>query len=96
MLMTIEGAEFPDEFIVIGGHLDSTSFEPTTNASGTDDDASGIATITEATRTLFEIDFVPRRTIEVMAYAAEKIDLLGSAEIAQEYSNNNVNVAAVA
>jgi leucyl aminopeptidase len=96
VIMTIEGAEFPDEIIVIGGHLDSTSFEPTTNAPGADDDASGIATITEATRTLFEIDFVPKRTIEVMAYAAEEIGLVGSAEIAEAYSNNNIDVAAVA
>ncbi len=92
VIMTIEGAEFPDEFVVVGGHLDSTSNQSNNNAPGADDDASGIATITEATRTLFEIGFVPKRTIEVMAYAAEEIGLVGSAEIADNYNDNNVNV----
>ena len=96
VIMTIEGTELPDEFVIIGGHLDSTSSQSQTNAPGADDDASGIATITEATRALFEIGFVPKRTIEVMAYAAEEIGLVGSAEIAQQYVNENRNVAAVA
>ncbi len=95
VILTIEGAETPDEFVVVGGHLDSTSNQGNNNAPGADDDASGIATITEATRALFEIGFVPKRTIEVMAYAAEEIGLVGSAEIAEEYASNNVNVVAV-
>lgn len=95
VIMTIEGADFPDEFVIVGGHLDSTSNQGNNNAPGADDDASGIATITEATRALFEVGFVPQRTIEVMAYAAEEIGLVGSAEIAQQYNTNNVNVTAV-
>lgn len=95
VIMTIEGAELPDEFVIVGGHLDSTSNQGNNNAPGADDDASGIATITEATRALFEIGFVPKRTIEVMAYAAEEIGLVGSEEIAGEYSMNNVDVASV-
>jgi len=95
VIMTIQGAEIPDEFVIVGGHLDSTSNQGNDNAPGADDDASGIATITEATRALFEIGFIPKRTIEVMAYAAEEIGLVGSAEIAQEYASNNVNVLAV-
>ncbi len=95
VIMTIQGAEMPDEFVVVGGHLDSTSNQGNNDAPGADDDASGIATITEATRALFEIGFVPKRTIEVMAYAAEEIGLVGSAEIASAYANTNVNVVAV-
>ncbi len=92
VIMTIEGVQTPDEFVVVGGHLDSTSSQGNNDAPGADDDASGIATITEAARALFEVGFVPNRTIEVMAYAAEEIGLVGSAEIASQYSNNNVNV----
>jgi leucyl aminopeptidase len=91
VIMTIEGAEFPDEIVVVGGHLDSTSFN-NNDAPGADDDASGIATMTESVRALFELGFMPNRTIELMAYAAEEIGLVGSAEIAQEYANNNVDV----
>lgn len=96
VILTITGAEFPDEYVIVGGHLDSTSNQGNVdNAPGADDDASGIATITEATRALFEIGFVPKRTIEVMAYAAEEVGLVGSNEIASEYASNNINVIAV-
>lgn len=96
VILTITGAEIPDEYVIVGGHLDSTSNQGNVdNAPGADDDASGIATITEATRALFEIEFIPKRTIEVMAYAAEEIGLVGSNEIASEYAANDVNVVAV-
>ncbi len=94
VIMTIEGSEMPDEIVVVGGHLDSTSWDDN-DAPGADDDASGIATMTESVRALFELGFVPNRTIEVMAYAAEEIGLVGSAEIAEEYADNNVNVISV-
>ncbi len=94
VVMTIKGAELPKEHVIIGGHLDSTSNNNNT-APGGDDDASGISVITEATRTLFEIGFVPKRTIEVMAYAGEERGLLGSREIADDYGRRNVNVVAV-
>ena len=94
VIMTIEGSEMPDEIVVVGGHLDSTSWDDN-DAPGADDDASGIATMTESVRVLFELGFVPNRTIEVMAYAAEEIGLVGSAEIAEEYADNNVNVISV-
>lgn len=92
-VLTIEGAETPDEFVIIGGHIDSTAGDKN-DAPGADDDASGISTITEVARVLFEADFVPNRTVEFMAFAAEEIGLVGSAEIAEEYSDNNVNVIA--
>lgn len=96
VILTITGAEFPDEYVIVGGHLDSTSNQGNVdNAPGADDDASGIATITEATRVLFEVGFIPKRTIEVMAYAAEEIGLVGSNEIASEYAANNIDVIAV-
>ncbi|HLU50989.1 MAG TPA: M20/M25/M40 family metallo-hydrolase, partial [Flavobacteriaceae bacterium] len=92
LILTIEGAETPDEFVITGGHIDSTSFQGNGNAPGADDNASGIATLTEALRVLLELEYVPQKTIEIMAYAAEEIGLVGSAEIAEEYANNNVNV----
>lgn len=92
VILTIQGAVTPEEFVVVGGHLDSTAFPSFDNAPGADDDASGIATMTEAVRAIFEYGFTPDRTIEMMAYAAEEIGLVGSAEIAQQYNNDGVNV----
>ena len=93
VVMTITGSESPDEYVIIGGHIDSTaSGNNNTNAPGADDNASGIATITEAARVLFEMNYQPKRTIEFMAFAAEEVGLRGSREIAEDYRNRNVNV----
>lgn len=90
VILTIPGQATPNEYIVVGGHLDSISY--TTAAPGADDDASGIATITEMLRVLLDVNFKPKRTVELMAYAAEEIGLVGSSEIAAEYKANNKNV----
>ncbi|PHN99793.1 hypothetical protein CSC82_32200 [Rhodobacteraceae bacterium 4F10] len=92
VVMTIQGSDLPNEYVIIGGHIDSVSPERETNAPGADDNASGIATITEMARVLFQMDFQPKRTIEFMAFAAEEVGLRGSKEIAQDYKNRNVNV----
>lgn len=94
VILTIDGANTPNEFVIIGGHIDSTASPSNDDAPGADDNASGIASLNEMVRVLLEKNFVPNRTIEVMAFAAEEIGLVGSAEIAQEYADNGVNVAA--
>ena len=93
VILTIDGANTPDEFVIIGGHIDSTSWN-NNDAPGADDNASGISSLNEMVRILLEKEFVPNRTIEVMAFAAEEIGLVGSAEIAAEYASEGVNVAA--
>lgn len=94
VILTIDGANTPDEFVIIGGHIDSTSFGDKDNAPGADDNASGISSLNEMVRVLLEKNFVPNRSIEVMAFAAEEQGLVGSAEIAEEYANNGVDVTA--
>ena len=93
VIMTIPGTTRADEVVVIGGHLDSIApggFSAT--APGADDDASGIATLTEVARVLLASDFRPERTIKFMAYAAEEVGLRGSLSIAREYKKGRVNV----
>lgn len=94
VILTIEGAETPDDYIIVGGHMDSSNSSNQNNAPGADDNASGIATLIEMTRVLLDMDFVPKKTIEFMAFAAEEIGLVGSGEVAQEYGNNGINVEA--
>jgi len=90
LVFTINGNSTPGEYIIVGGHMDSIS--NTAAAPGADDDASGIATITEMIRVLLNINYKPARTVEFMAYAAEEIGLVGSSEIAKNYSLNGKNV----
>ena len=92
VILTITGAENPDEYVIAGGHLDSFTWSGL--APGADDDASGIATISEIIRVLLNRNYVPSKTVEFMAFAAEEIGLVGSGEIAEEYISENKNVVA--
>lgn len=75
------------ETVVLGGHLDSIAggAGSEVRAPGADDDASGIASLTEVIRVLAERNYRPQRTIEFLAYAAEEVGLLGSQQIARQY-----------
>lgn len=91
LILTINGAISPNDYVIVGGHMDSIT-NNVNNAPGADDDASGIATISEMIRVLLDINYRPSKTVEFMAYAAEEIGLVGSSEIAQDYAINNKNV----
>lgn len=98
VIATINGTDNGSEVIVIGGHLDSIVGGGTgesTRAPGADDDASGIASMTEALRAMVAAGYKPRRTIKFIGYAAEEVGLRGSQAIAQNFKANNVNVVGV-
>jgi len=86
----IEGTTRPNEIVVIGGHVDSTSSG--SRAPGADDDASGSATILEIFRVLASSGFKPERSIEFHGYAAEEVGLRGSQAIANNYYTQGKNV----
>jgi leucyl aminopeptidase len=94
VVMTITGTTLPSEVVVIGGHLDSINGS-TGRAPGADDDASGIASITEVIRAAMAKGYRPARTVKFIGYAAEEVGLRGSQEIALQHRNNNVNVVGV-
>jgi leucyl aminopeptidase len=98
VILTVRGSALPDEVVVIGGHLDSISNASGGNerlAPGADDDASGIATITEVIRVALAGDWKPQRTVKFIGYAAEEIGLYGSNAIAQRFRADGVNVVGV-
>jgi leucyl aminopeptidase len=96
VILTIQGNESPGEVVVLGAHLDSindsTGGNPEMVAPGADDDASGVATLTEALRIALASGWKPQRTVKFMAYAAEEAGLRGSNAIAQQFKANGVNV----
>ncbi|MCC6072993.1 M20/M25/M40 family metallo-hydrolase [Massilia sp. GCM10020059] len=98
VIATIDGSDKPNEVIIIGAHLDSINLlgtKDTTKAPGADDDASGVAGLTEVLRVIAATGYKPRRTIKLIAYAAEEVGLRGSQEIAQEYKKTGTNVVGV-
>lgn len=99
VILTIEGSVRPDEVVVLGGHADSIGSgffgREKSKAPGADDNASGIATMTEVLRILMKNSYKPERTIKFMAYSAEEVGLKGSKEIAQSFKKQNKNVVGV-
>lgn len=96
VILTIQGTTAPTEEVVLGAHQDSINGSGATAAApGADDDATGIANLTEIIRVLVQKNFRPAKTVKFMAYAAEEAGLRGSNAIATDYRNRNVNVIGV-
>ena len=99
VILTIRGNEIPNEIVVLGAHLDSINGSAAGNlaqrAPGADDDASGIATLTEVLRIAMANGWKPKRTVKFMGYAAEEVGLRGSNAIAQAHRAAGANVVAV-
>jgi leucyl aminopeptidase len=94
VILTIPGTTLASEVVILGAHQDSIAGSncSTSRAPGEDDDASGIATITEVIRVVGALGYKPQRTVKFMAYAAEEVGLRGSKEIAALYRAQGVNV----
>jgi hypothetical protein len=69
----IKGAKYPDEYVMMGGHLDAFDV-----ATGGVDDGSGITPAMEAARLIMAAGGKPERSILVCLWAAEEFGLLGS------------------
>ena len=98
MVLTIPGTSLADEVVVLGGHLDSIaagSGNPDFLAPGADDNASGIAVLSEVIRVAMSAGFFPQRTVQFMGYAAEEVGLVGSQDIAADYAAAGTDVVAV-
>lgn len=98
VIMTIEGTTKAEEIVVIGGHGDSIAGywgREKARAPGADDNASGIATITEVIRVTMATGHKPERTIKFMSYAAEEVGLLGSKDIANSFKKAGKKVVGV-
>jgi leucyl aminopeptidase len=99
--LVIPGTSRASEVVVLGAHLDTTRSSslcvgnPNCIAPGADDDASGIATLSEAIRVLLASGYQPQRTIHIFGYAAEEVGLRGSGDIAATYLAAGTNVVAV-
>lgn len=88
VILRIKGSLYPEQEVVVGAHMDTKvgkGLWPWYYAPGVDDNASGVADLTEMLRILMEYDYRPQRTITFIAYSAEELGLLGSKDIARYY-----------
>jgi len=84
VVATLRGTEFPDEYVVLGGHLDCFS-----SGTGAIDDGSGFAPMAEAIRLIQAAGGKPKRSIVVILFAAEEQGLVGS----QAWLRNHPGIA---
>ena len=56
-------------------------------APGLDDDGSGVMVLLEILRVVVETGFKPQKNVQLMAFAAEEVGLLGSDQIANDYKS---------
>lgn len=74
----ITGSEFPDEYIVVGGHLDSWDL-----GDGSHDDGAGCMQSMDVLRLLTASGIKPKRSIRVVLFMNEENGLRGGTEYAR-------------
>lgn len=79
----IRGEKYPDEYVIMGGHLDCFDV-----ASGGVDDGSGATPAMEAARLIMAAGGKPQRTILVCLWAGEEFGLLGSKSYVEKNTKN--------
>ncbi len=87
----IRGTEHPDEYITIGGHLDSWDL-----AQGAHDDGAGIVQTLEVMRTFKALGIKPKRTIRFVMFMNEENGTRGAMKYAELVKKNHENqIAAI-
>lgn len=74
----IRGSEFPDQIIVVGGHLDSWDIAP-----GAHDDGAGVVQAIEVFRLFRALGLRPRHTLRCVLFTNEENGLAGATRYAQ-------------
>jgi hypothetical protein len=78
----ITGSEKPNEYIVVGGHIDSWDL-----AEGAHDDGAGVVHSIEVLRTLKALNYQPKRSIRAVLFANEENGLAGAKVYAEMAEN---------
>ena len=79
----LRGTQYPDQYITIGGHLDS--WDP---AEGAHDDGTGCVQTIEILRTLQAVGYKPKHSIRFVLFANEENGLRGGTKYAEEAQRN--------
>ncbi|MCH7702872.1 MAG: M20/M25/M40 family metallo-hydrolase [Planctomycetes bacterium] len=87
----LRGTTYPDEIVVIGGHIDSWDV-----GQGAHDDGGGCVTAMEAINVLRRLNMIPQRTIRVVLWTNEENGLAGGKQYAIDHADELSNhVAAI-
>ncbi|HEU4463597.1 MAG TPA: M20/M25/M40 family metallo-hydrolase, partial [Gemmatimonadota bacterium] len=78
----IEGTDWPDEWVIVGAHIDAWGPGANDNVSGT----ASVLAAARAVRALGDAGFAPRRTIVFAGWDGEEWGLIGSTEWVEEHA----------
>ena len=84
VMAEITGSEFPNEVVVLGGHIDSWDV-----GQGAMDDAGGVVAAWEAVRLMKELGLRPRRTVRVVGWTSEENGGPGGPEYARMHADED-------
>ncbi|MDO5989426.1 M20/M25/M40 family metallo-hydrolase [Flavivirga amylovorans] len=82
----ITGSEFPNEYMIVGGHLDSWDL-----GDGSHDDGAGVVQSMDVLRLLKESEITPKRSIRVVLFMNEENGLRGGKKYAEEAKKKGEN-----
>jgi carboxypeptidase Q len=86
VIADIKGSEYPEQVIVVSGHLDSWDL-----GTGAIDDGAGVAVSMEAANLIQKLHLKPKRTIRVIAWMNEENGLAGSKQYAKDHEKEWAN-----
>ncbi len=91
VIADLKGSEFPDQIVIVSGHLDSWDL-----GTGALDDAAGVAVAMQVANLCKQLGLKPKRTIRVIAWMNEENGLRGGTTYFQNQRNNLANhIAAI-
>jgi carboxypeptidase Q len=76
----IKGSQYPEQVIIVSGHLDSWDL-----GTGAIDDAAGVAVSMEAANLIQKLHLKPKRTIRVIAWMNEENGQAGSKQYGKDH-----------
>jgi carboxypeptidase Q len=82
----IKGTEYPEQVIIVSGHLDSWDL-----GTGAIDDGAGVAVSMEAANLIQKLHLKPKRTIRVIAWMNEENGLAGSKQYEKDHEKDWMN-----
>jgi hypothetical protein len=94
VIARLPGNTSAENVYITGAHYDCVvdAGDPFTSAPGANDNASGIAGLIEIARVLKKKSFIPKNTIEFVAFAAEEYELNGSSDYVNKAYSSGTNI----
>ena len=86
VIAEIKGSVYPDEIILVGGHLDSWDL-----GDGSHDDGAGVVQSIDLLNILNKSGYKPKRTIRVVLFMNEENGLRGASKYAEISKKNSLN-----